>query len=65
MIEKKFVCDFTLNSGACRKALTWFYSCDTCSCSHKGDVSTIYIKLRLGPLRSRGLIFVVKASSSS
>lgn len=65
MIEKKYVCDFTLNSDACHKALTWSYSCDTCSCSHEGDVSTIHIKLRLGPLRSRGLIFVVKASSSS
>lgn len=65
MIEKKFVFDFTLNSDACHKALTWSYSCDTCSCSHEGDVSTIYRKLRLGPLRSRGLIFVVKAGSSS
>ena len=46
MIEKKFVCDFTLNSDACHKALTWSYSCDTCSCSHEGDVYKVKVAPR-------------------
>lgn len=62
MIEKKFICDFILNSDVCYKGFIWFYLCDICSCLYEGDVSIIYIKLCLGLLRFCGLIFVVKVS---